>query len=406
MSDMKTNNHQETHGDMKNHKSFLFDGNTTALPRRDFLRGMAAMAVFPILRQTSVAAASSARAMTVTGRRRIGAVAYAFDYALGLFGANGRRTGERWDVFRFVEETRKAGGDVAQIFHASIRQLGEDDLKRLSRFAADLDVALEVHGGAATRKDFDVVMRQAATLGSRVIGCSFGMMMRPDKIAALETWDQFVAQSCARLRELVDLAKTLNITVGVENHLDFGVEELRDLIRQMDSPHAGVMFDVGNALGTLDDPTEAADMLGPLTVATHYKDFAVEETERGFRLTMVPLGCGSLRLPEITERLLKHVRPEVNFSIEMINGQQLEIPWLEARFWAPFRNKPVGQVAATIRHIRSKPMDRAELKSMLDLAKLSHEDHIRLEQDRIARCIAYLKQIQSPGSDLQGVLPK
>jgi len=357
------------------------------------MRSVAALAALPMLRQTPVAAATAPTPLPGFGRRRIGAVAYAFHYALGLFGAYATRAGERWDVFRFIEETRKAGGDVAQIYHTSIRSFGEDDFQRLRRFAADLDVALEVHGGQATRKDFDRTIRQAATLGSRVIGCSFGMMMRPDKIGTLEAWDNFVAQSRARLRELVDQARMLNITIAVENHLDFGVEELRDLVRQMDSPHAGVMFDVGNTLGTLDDPTEAADVLGPLTVATHYKDFAVEETERGFRLTMVPLGCGSLRLPEITERLLKHVRPEVNFSIEMINGQQLEIPWLEDRFWIPYRNKAAREVAATLRHIRSKPMNRAELKSLSDLEKLSDEEQIRLEQDRIARCIAYLRQI-------------
>lgn len=327
--------------------------------------------------------------------RRIGAVAYAFDYALGLFGKNSKREGEKWDVFRFIEETRKAGGDVAQIFFASLRGLGEDELKLLRRLAADLDVALEVHGGTAARKDFDVAMRQAAALGSKVIGCSFGMMMRPDKIATLDAWDGFVGQSRARLRELADLARSLGLAVGVENHLDFGVEELRDLIVEIDSPHAGVMFDVGNTLGTLDDPSEAADLLGPLTVATHYKDFAVEETPSGFRLTMVPLGCGSLDLPEITRRLLKHVALDVHFSIEMINGQQLEIPWLEDRFWIPYRNKPAREIAATVRHIRGRTIDRSELKTFADFEPLAHGERIRLEQDRLARCIGYLKRTVS-----------
>jgi len=273
----------------------------------------------------------------------------------------------------------------------------EDDLRRLRRLAADLDVALEVHGGNATRKDFDVAMRQAAALGSKVIGCSFGMMMRPDKIATLDAWDGFVGQSRDRLRELADLARSLGLVVGVENHLDFGVEELRDLIVGIDSPHARVMFDIGNTLGTLDDPSEAADILGPLTVATHFKDFAVEETPSGFRVTMVPLGCGSLDLPGITRRLLKHVAPEVHFSIELINGQQLDIPWLEDRFWIPFRSKPARDIAATLRHIRGQPIDRSELKTFADLEPLPHEARIRLEQDRIARCIGHLRQMHEKG---------
>jgi len=59
----------------------------------------------------------------------------------------------------------------------------------------------------------------------------------------------------------------------------------------------GVTFDVGNPLGTLDDPCEAADILGPYTVATHYKDFAAEEIARGSRLTMVPLVAATSNCP-------------------------------------------------------------------------------------------------------------
>lgn len=331
-----------------------------------------------------------------SAKRRVGAVAYAFNYSLGLFDSYKTRVGERWDVFRFVEETRKAGGDVAQVFFSMIHGLDEGEIGRLRARAEELDVRLEVHGGLAGRRDFDHTLRQAASLGAKVVGCSFGMLVRPDKIATLDAWDESTSWARARLRELVEVAEPLGLVIGVENHLDFGVEELRDLVEGIGSPHAGVIFDVGNTVGTLDDPTKAADILGPLTVATHYKDFAIEETERGFRFTMVPLGCGSLRLPEITERLLKHVGPGVSFSIEMMNGQQFEVPWLEDRFWVPYRNKPAREIAATLRHIRGKAIDRAEFKPQSEVDKLPHEAHVRLEQERIARCIAYLRQVLAP----------
>jgi len=206
---------------------------------------------------------------------------------------------------------------------------------------------LEVHGGGAFRRTYERAMHRSAAVGSRIIGCSFGMLMRPEKIPTLKQWDEHVARCEARLRELVPLARSLKITIGVENHLDFSVEELRDLIRRLDSPQVGVIFDVGNTVGTLDDPIEAADIVGPYTVATHYKDFAIEEVTRGFRFTMVPLGCGSLRLREITDRLLKHIDPDTGLSIEMMNGQHFEVKWLEDRFWIPYRNRSARQVAAT-----------------------------------------------------------
>ncbi len=236
----------------------------------------------------------------------MGAVAYSYQYSIGLFSYKDR-PGERFDAVKFVEANHEAGGEVAQLYYTMIRDLDEDGLKRLRHRAEELDVLLEVHGGVALGKwsKFEDTMQRAAALGSKVIGCSFGMLMRPDKIDTLDAWDEHTRQCEARLRELAPLAKSLGLTIGVENHLDFTVEELRDLIKRVNSPNVGVIFDVGNVLGTLDDPTEAADILGPLTVATHYKDFAIEEVARGFRFCMVPLGCGSVRLREVTERLLE-----------------------------------------------------------------------------------------------------
>ena len=173
---------------------------------------------------------------------RIGAVSYSFQYSIGLFSYRDR-PGEPLDAAGFVRKTREAGGEVAQLFHSMTDPLDEDELARLRRTADELDVMLEVHGGGAQRADFDRTMHQAAALGAKVVGCSFGMMMRPDKIATLEAWDEHLSQCRARLRELRDVARSLGLIIGVENHLDFTVEELRDLIVELDSPHVGVIFD-------------------------------------------------------------------------------------------------------------------------------------------------------------------
>jgi len=321
---------------------------------------------------------------------RVGIVCYSLQYHIGLFSYSDR-PGDKINAVGFIEKTREAGGDCAQIFHNMVDDLSEDDIARLRKTAADLDVAIEVHGGSAERPTYEKTMQIAKAAGAKVIGCSFGMMMRPDKIATLADWDAHLAKCKARLAEVRDAAKEMDIIVGVENHLDFTIEELRDLIQEMDSPHIGVILDVGNPFGTLDDPLDTVDMLGPYTVATHYKDFAVEETTRGFRLTMVPLGCGSLKLPEITQLLVKYVSPDIGFAIEMMNGQTLDINWLEERFWAPFRGKTAAQLAATLRHVRGKAIDIDEFLPVDEVDKLPHDEHLALEMDRITRCVAHLK---------------
>ncbi len=242
--------------------------------------GLIARSMPPVAEAEERPVATEARRI----RNRVGAVAYSYQYSIGLFSYKDRPN-EKFDTLEFVEATHKAGGEVAQLYYTQIR----------------------------------------------------------------------------------------------------------DLIKSVNSPNVGVLFDVGNILGTLDDPTEAADILGPLTVATHYKDFAIEEVARGFRFCMVPLGCGSLRLREVTERLLKHVDSDMGMSIEMINGQHFELNWLEDRFWTAYRNKTARQLAATLRHVRGKAIDIDQYKLIEEVDKLPHKEHMQYEQDRMAQCIAYLK---------------
>jgi 3-oxoisoapionate decarboxylase len=297
------------------------------------------------------------------------------------------------NVFDFIDTTNKIGGDVAQIYMSMITDLDESELKRLKNKAADLDIMLEVHGGPATGAKFEKTIQQAAFLGSKFIGCSFGMLMRPNKIATLDAWDKHMETCRARLKQVVDIASRHKIIVGVENHLDFTVEELRDLVKSMDSPYAGVVFDIGNTLGTLDCPIDAAEILGPYTVATHYKDFAIEEVAKGFRFTMVPLGAGSLILKAITQKLLKYMSPGMGLSIEMINGQQFEVNWLEDRFWVPFRNHSARNVAASLRHIRSKAIDISEFRPESEVYSMPHDAIVKLELERMTYNTAYLKNL-------------
>lgn len=318
--------------------------------------------------------------------RRVGAVAYNFHYSIGLF-SHKNREGSRMDPARFLETVHQAGGNMVQFFGPTLSSLDDAALRRLRIRAEELDLVLEVHGGAAQSERFVDSMARASKLGARVIGCTFGISLRPDKIATLEAWDDHMQRCETRLRELIPHAERLGLVIGIEDHLDFTLEDLHGLVTRIASPHVGVLFDVGNWLGTLDDPVEAAEILGPLTVATHIKDFAVDETPIGFQLTMVPFGCGSLDLTGITALLLKNMRPEANLTVEMICGQQLNVGWLEKRFWPPFRNKTAGQVAATLNHIRRQTINRDVVTSMHEFNTMPHADRLRFETQQNRQCI-------------------
>ena len=81
----------------------------------------------------------------------------------------------------------------------------------------------------------------------------------------------------------------------------------------------------------------------------------------------------------------------MGMPIEMINGQHFEVNWLEDRFWTAYRNKTARQLAATLRHVRGKAINIDDYKLIEEVDKLPHEEHMKYEQDRMARCITCLK---------------
>jgi 3-oxoisoapionate decarboxylase len=356
--------------------------------RRDFLAASAAGMIGLGLSAATGAAAQRSPNANATGtkrRPRVGTATISFRHTVKSWQQEG------FPAMKFLEASHRAGAEVVMLYDFLIDKLDSGQLKQLRARAEQLDVAIDASGQNLFRPTYEHTMENAAALGAKAIGAYSGMLLRPDKIATLELWDQHQARTEARLRELAPVAKRLGLVVALENHLDFTIEELVALMRRIDSPQIGVLFDVGNGVATLDDPIETAEALAPYTVATHFKDFAIEEVARGFRFTMVPLGAGSLQLREIARRLLPKVRPEANFCIEMMNGQQFEVNWLEDRFWAPYRGVTAQQVAATLRHIRGKAIDISRFVPEKDLETVPLQQHVQFEFDRIKECMECLK---------------
>ncbi len=324
---------------------------------------------------------------------RVGAVAYSMQYSLGMLSYQ-KRQGDRDSVYDFIEKIEKAGGEAAMLYANQIETMDASELRRLRSFGEQHGVRLELHGGGGYNANFESLMEKAVAIGSDIIGIIWGMMPRPDKTPTFRDWEeQYANKAKARFRELLPLAEKHKLKLAMENHLDFTVDELRTFLDELSSPYAGVVLDIGNSFGTVEDPTYAAEQLAKYTFATHVKDFAVEETARGYRLTMTTLGAGSTNIKEIMRPLVKAMPPEANICIEILSGQELDINWVEDRFWEPFRDLSARKLAATLRHIRSTAINIDELKGLKQVDALPHEQHMELEFDRLQNSISYLKNI-------------
>lgn len=209
---------------------------------------------------------------------------------------------------------------------------------------------------------------------------------RYETFHSAEDWSAFVKNSYASLTLAEPIMKKHRVKLAVENHKDWRIEEMLQLLRHFDSEWIGVNLDTGNNIALLDDPMEVVEVLAPFTLTTHLKDMGVEEMEEGFLLSEVPLGEGFLDIARIVE-LCERSNPAVQFNLEMITRDPLRIPVLEEDYWATFHGLPAEDLARTMRMVRDHRQSLPRISHLNQLGQLRVEEENVLQSFRFAQKI-------------------
>lgn len=81
------------------------------------------------------------------------------------------------------------------------------------------------------------------------------------------------------VKRMLKLAEQYDVKVGIENKNETTSEEILDILRKLQSPNAGVTFDVGHAYEFLRDSDKVSELvvnLGKSIINTHIHDFTAE----------------------------------------------------------------------------------------------------------------------------------
>jgi len=160
----------------------------------------------------------------------------------------------------------------------------------------------------------------------------------------------------------------------------------------LNSRHVGACVDFGNSIALLEDPMQVVQELAPFAFTTHVKDMAVEEYDRGFLLSEVPLGEGFLDLAKMIETLRRH-QAELRFNLEMITRDPLQVPCLDGKYWASSEGLSGKYLAQTLslvrRHKPQQPLPR--------IRGLSKDQQLALEEKNVKKCLNYWDQHLRPG---------
>ena len=134
---------------------------------------------------------------------------------------------------------------------------------------------------------------------------------------------------------------------ALENHKDWTLEQIVEILKGYSSENVGACLDFGNNISLLDDPMDVVEQLAPYALTTHVKDMGLEPYPDGFLLSEVRLGEGVLDLPRMFT-MVRQARPKTNFVLEMITRDPLKIPCLTDGYWATFPDRSGRNLARTL----------------------------------------------------------
>ncbi|SFA99307.1 sugar phosphate isomerase/epimerase family protein [Algoriphagus aquimarinus] len=199
-----------------------------------------------------------------------------------------------------------------------------------------------------------------------------------------EEFQEFRKNALQSIELAEPVVRKHKIKLAVENHKDWTAKELEAIIVNLGSEWVGVTLDFGNNLSFMENPNEVIETLAPYAFSTHVKDMGVKSYTDGFLLSEVPLGEGVVDLKSAVALCKKH-NPDINFSLEMITRDPLEIPTLTESYYRTFDHLSGLDVARMDRLIQQNEF-KGELPHVTGMSK---EEQLAYEEQNVVSCLSY-----------------
>jgi 3-oxoisoapionate decarboxylase len=274
---------------------------------------------------------------------------YGLTYHLGLQGAGGPRANPGgMGLEGFIAIATELGAKALEIFDPWLRALSDDDLRALRDRLASLGMTPIVSSGLMMGP-FESALRSAKLLDARIIRYGLTTVLCGDRHALGGKWRELVASVRAALADRGPRAHDEGKILAIENHQDFGSEELAAFCEE--TRGVGICLDTGNAFPVAEAPLDFTRRVAPFVRHVHLKDYRAQFTDEGFRLVRCAIGDGAVPLPRMLDMLAEH-HPKMTAVLEPGALEARHVRLLRPEWWTGYAPKGAPALAACLASLR------------------------------------------------------
>ncbi len=288
------------------------------------------------------------------------------------------------DPLTFLKYCHSIGAGGLQ---CGIGRRDEAYTKELRAYVEDNNLFIEDSvwlGGEVDLERFEVGVACSQAAGARAIR-GFCGGRRYEQFDKREQFEEFADRSWKTIKSVAPIVEKYRIPLAIENHKDWLIPHMLEMLKRIDSEYVGVCIDTGNSFALLENPMDTVKAYAPWAHAVHLKDMAVCEYEDGFLLADVVFGEGTLDLPKMVE-IIRKAKPRMKFSVEMSTRNPLKVPCLSEKYWATLGDVPGVNLARALRYVRAHASNKDALPNIDDL---SVDEQVKLEDQNVRKCLRY-----------------
>ncbi len=285
---------------------------------------------------------------------QIGLNPYGVAYTVGLQAVGSPRANPRpIGLDGFVSLAHEIGVRVIELDWRWLTPLTAGELARLRddlAGATPIVSAWLLHEPDETLAD---VCRCAAALGAATVRMHLTPVVEGGRAALGERWHAMVAHARETLRREARRAADHGLVLAVENHQDFGSEELLALTGDA-GDNVGIVLDTGNPFSVGEDAVAFARRVAARVRHVHLKDYRAQFTDSGYRLVRCAIGDGAVPFEEIAAVL----PPDLTASIEIGALDARHIRLFDESWWTGYPPRPASELAVALGRLQRNRFGR------------------------------------------------